>query len=176
MSATSPVPLIESPFDRERLEDVGFMTCMTLTLLGNYQQTGHFGGPLAYTPFNVAAHLIGLTPNDRYLRFGYAATDAQISKYVHNFASFSFVLGLLLIISLFIKDNLPEIRIDLDWIKKGGGFLESKHASARRFNAGEKLVFWGGVFALGLVVQSLFHVTLMTVRSRYLRFAVLATS
>jgi transketolase len=47
------------PAERQRLEDVGFMTCMTLTLLGNYAQTGHFGGPLAYTPFNVAAHLIG---------------------------------------------------------------------------------------------------------------------
>src|SRR6201989_3240325 len=45
--------------ERARLEDVGFMTCMTLVLLGNYAQTGHFGGPLAYTPFNVASHLIG---------------------------------------------------------------------------------------------------------------------
>ncbi|MBW8709385.1 MAG: hypothetical protein JF627_09030 [Alphaproteobacteria bacterium] len=45
--------------ERDRLEDVGFMTCMTLVLMGNYAQTGHFGGPLAYTPFNVAAHLIG---------------------------------------------------------------------------------------------------------------------
>src|ERR1700755_148752 len=45
--------------ERSRLEDVGFMTCMTLTLLGNYAQTGHFGGPLAYTPFNVAMHLVG---------------------------------------------------------------------------------------------------------------------
>jgi hypothetical protein len=35
------------------------MTCMTLVLLGNYAQTGHFGGPLAYTPYNVAAHLAG---------------------------------------------------------------------------------------------------------------------
>jgi len=43
------------------MEDVGFMTCMTLVLLGNYAQTGHFGGPLAYTPFNVAAHLAGRT-------------------------------------------------------------------------------------------------------------------
>ncbi len=41
------------------MEDVGFMTCMTLVLLGNYAQTGHFGGPLAYTPFNVAMHLAG---------------------------------------------------------------------------------------------------------------------
>ena len=45
--------------ERQRLEDVGFMTCMTLVMLGNYAQTGHFGGPLAYTPFNVAAHLAG---------------------------------------------------------------------------------------------------------------------
>jgi GNAT superfamily N-acetyltransferase len=30
----------------------------------------------------IAAHLIGLPNTDRYLRFGYPATDAQISKYV----------------------------------------------------------------------------------------------
>jgi transketolase len=45
--------------DQQQLEDIGFMTCMTLVLLGNYAQTGHFGGPLAYTPFNVAMHLAG---------------------------------------------------------------------------------------------------------------------
>ena len=55
--------------DRQRLEDVGYMTCMTLTLLGNYAQTGHFGGPLAYTPFNVAAHLAG--PAQGGLRYDY---------------------------------------------------------------------------------------------------------
>ena len=42
---------------------------MTLTLLGNYAQTGHFGGPLAYTPFNVAAHLAG--PASGGLRYDY---------------------------------------------------------------------------------------------------------
>ena len=45
------------------------MTCMTLVLLGNYAQTGHFGGPLAYTPFNVAAHLLG--PERGGLRYDY---------------------------------------------------------------------------------------------------------
>src|ERR1700734_695574 len=54
-SPIEPVP----PYDREGLEDIGYMTCMTLVLLGNYAQTGHFGGPLAYTPYNVAAHLAG---------------------------------------------------------------------------------------------------------------------
>src|SRR5256885_10609348 len=51
------------------MEDVGFKTCMTLVLLGNYAQTGHFGGPLAYTPFNVAAHLVG--PQLGGLRYDY---------------------------------------------------------------------------------------------------------
>jgi transketolase len=55
--------------DKQQLEDIGYMTCMTLTLLGNYAQTGHFGGPLAYTPFNVAAHLVG--PELGGLRYDY---------------------------------------------------------------------------------------------------------
>jgi transketolase len=64
----SPVDL-DLDFDREKVEDVGFLTCMTLTLLGNYAQTGHFGGPLAYTPYNVAIHLIG--PELGGLRYDY---------------------------------------------------------------------------------------------------------
>ena len=51
------------------LDDVGFMTCMTLVLLGNYAQTGHLGGPLAYTPYNVATHLVG--PENGGLRYDY---------------------------------------------------------------------------------------------------------
>ena len=42
---------------------------MTLVLMGNYAQTGHFGGPLAYTPFCVASHLVG--PENGGLRFDY---------------------------------------------------------------------------------------------------------
>ncbi|MFQ6026362.1 MAG: hypothetical protein ACE5Q6_02480 [Dehalococcoidia bacterium] len=56
-------------YDRDRLEDVGFLTAMTLVLLGNYAQTGHFGGPLAYTPYTVASHLVG--PEMGGLRFDY---------------------------------------------------------------------------------------------------------
>ncbi len=65
-SAADPLTV---DFDRERLEDIGYMTCMTLVLLGNYAQTGHFGGPLAYTPYNVVAHLAG--PELGGMRFDY---------------------------------------------------------------------------------------------------------
>ncbi len=70
---------------------------------------------------------------------------SQAAKYVHNFVSVAFVIGLGLIIVLWIKDNIPR-KVDVDWVKQGGGFIKSKHAPSGRFNAGEKLVFW---FALG---------------------------
>src|SRR6266571_8442831 len=65
----SPVEPLKVDYDRERFEDIGYMTCMTLVLLGNYAQTGHFGGPLAYTPYNVALHLAG--PELGGLRYDY---------------------------------------------------------------------------------------------------------
>jgi formate dehydrogenase subunit gamma len=75
---------------------------------------------------------------------------SQAAKYVHNFTSFSFVAGLILIIVIFFKDNIPE-KVDLEWLKQGGGFIKNKHAPAGRFNPGEKAVYWlslaAGVFA-----------------------------
>jgi len=63
------VPPLNQNYDKQQLEDIGFMTAMTMVLLGNYAQTGHFGGPLAYTPYNVALHLIG--PELGGLRYDY---------------------------------------------------------------------------------------------------------
>jgi formate dehydrogenase subunit gamma len=69
---------------------------------------------------------------------------SQIAKYVHNYTSFSFVIGLAIIITMWMKDNIPDW-VDVAWFRQGGGFIKSKHAPARRFNAGEKLVFWGAL-------------------------------
>ena len=63
----TPIELPE--YDKRRMEEVGFLTAMTLVLLGNYSQTGHFGGPLAYTPYTVALHLAG--PDMGGLRYDY---------------------------------------------------------------------------------------------------------
>ncbi len=48
-----------SDYDKQRLEDVGFVASMTFVLMCNYHQTGHFGGPTAYMPYTVATHLAG---------------------------------------------------------------------------------------------------------------------
>jgi formate dehydrogenase subunit gamma len=71
---------------------------------------------------------------------------SEAAKYMHNFTSFAFVAGLALIIVMFFRDNLPE-KFDVEWLKQGGGFIKNKHASAGRFNLGEKLVYWFSLLA-----------------------------
>jgi formate dehydrogenase subunit gamma len=66
---------------------------------------------------------------------------AQAAKYAHNFTAFPFMLGILLIIGIWFKDNIPR-KIDIAWFKQGGGFIKSKHPPAGRFNGGEKGVYW----------------------------------
>jgi formate dehydrogenase subunit gamma len=125
---------------------------------------------LRFKPFERAAHwltavsfvVLGITGLN--ITFGKAlllpligpdafSTFSQYAKYTHNFVSFAFVLGLALIVAIFINDNIPD-KTDLEWFKQGGGFVKSKHASAGRFNAGEKLVFWGALSAGVLVTVS----------------------
>src|SRR6202035_1078261 len=77
---------------------------------------------------------------------------SQAAKYGHNFTSFAFVIGLVLIVAIWFKDNIPR-RVDIDWLKQGGGFIKSKHAPAGRFNAGEKAVFWLALLA-GIAVAA----------------------
>jgi formate dehydrogenase subunit gamma len=92
------------------------------------------------------------------------STLAQAAKYVHNFVSFAFAVGLALIVAMWIKDNFPRY-VDIVWLKEGGGFIKSKHPPAGRFNAGEKMVFWfallGGVavIASGYLLMFPFYVT-----------------
>ena len=57
-SRTTKSDITLPDYDKDRLEQVGFLTAMTLVIMGNYAQTGHFGGPLAYTPYTVTSHLV----------------------------------------------------------------------------------------------------------------------
>ena len=76
---------------------------------------------------------------------------AYACKNVHNFIGPVFTVGLIVMFAIFVRDNFPG-KGDIDWVKKLGG--ARGHASAGRFNAGEKLWFWGGVVFLGLIVSA----------------------
>ena len=72
-------------------------------------------------------------------------------KTAHNFAGPLFAVSLIVVFCTFLRDNWPKAH-DLTWLAKGGGLLGGQEVPSHRFNAGEKVVFWGGVFTLGLVV------------------------
>ncbi|MBZ0123515.1 MAG: formate dehydrogenase subunit gamma [Roseovarius sp.] len=76
------------------------------------------------------------------------ATLAEGSKWVHNNVAWAFMLGLVMAFVLWVVHNIPN-RTDLKWLAVGGGlFKKGVHPPARKFNAGQKLIFWS-VMLLG---------------------------
>lgn len=71
-----------------------------------------------------------------------------------------FALGVLVMILLWTWRNLPA-RGDGHWLAKAGGFFSDKsdNPPAKKFNAGQKLVFWSA--ALGGIAMIVTGVTLM---------------
>lgn len=74
-------------------------------------------------------------------------------KIAHNYLAFPFTLGLVVMLLLWVRDNIPN-RLDWEWVKAGGGFIGSGHPVAARFNAGQKMVFWITVLGGGVVAAS----------------------
>jgi formate dehydrogenase subunit gamma len=73
-------------------------------------------------------------------------------KNLHNFVGPLFVVSLAIIFLTFLRDNFPQ-RGDLRWLLRLGGMMgKGPEVPSHRFNAGEKGVFWGGVFLLGTIV------------------------
>ena len=72
---------------------------------------------------------------------GFAAI-AEAGKYAHNYLAFAFMLGLALSFVLWVRHNIPT-KLDLKWLAQGGGiFVKGAHPPARKFNAGQKIIFW----------------------------------
>jgi formate dehydrogenase subunit gamma len=72
-------------------------------------------------------------------------------KTAHNFAGPLFAVSVVIVFITFVKDELPRPE-DANWLKKGGGLLSGQEVPSHRFNAGEKVIFWLGVFGLGAIV------------------------
>lgn len=66
---------------------------------------------------------------------------SEAAKYAHNFLSFPFTLGVILIFFMWVAGNIPN-RVDVEWFKRGGGMIGHDHPPAERFNGGQKAVFW----------------------------------
>ena len=78
---------------------------------------------------------------------------SQWGKYAHNFLAFPFTLGLVVMLLIWVKDNIPNAR-DIAWFKAGGGLIGNEHPQAGRFNGGQKMVFWITVLGGAVVAVS----------------------
>jgi formate dehydrogenase subunit gamma len=75
--------------------------------------------------------------------FGHEANSvlATFSIWVHNNIAWVFMLSLVAIFFMWVKHNIPN-KLDWEWLKQGGGIIGNAHPSAKKFNAGQKIIFW----------------------------------
>jgi len=108
---------------------VHWMTATCFIILGLSGLNITFGRP-------VLLPLIGLEA---------FSTWSQMAKYAHNFLSFPFTIGVIMMLLMWLAWQIPD-GTDVEWIKEGGGLVGDKHPHAKRFNAGQKAIYWIVVF------------------------------
>ena len=80
-------------------------------------------------------------------------------KWAHFISAFFFMIGVVWITIQWIRYNIPDWT-DVKWVAMGGGFIgKGIHPPAKKFNAGQKIIFW--LVVLGGVSVSLSGIALM---------------
>lgn len=118
-----------------------------------FERSAHWSNAIAFCILAISGIVMAfgkffLLPVMGLTLFGWLT---YVLKTMHNFAGPLFAVSLVIVFFTFVRDNLPS-RGDIGWLLKGGGLLSGKEIPSHRFNAGEKFLFWSGVFFLGLIV------------------------
>ena len=70
------------------------------------------------------------------------ASMTALGKWLHNYIAFAFMAGLVMTFVFWLRHNIPN-SADVRWLAEGGGmFSKNSHPPARKFNAGQKILFW----------------------------------
>ncbi|MEO8653555.1 MAG: formate dehydrogenase subunit gamma [Ramlibacter sp.] len=120
-----------------------------------FERSTHWANAIAFSILAISGLVMAfgkflLLPIMGLTLFGWFS---YVLKNLHNFAGPVFAVSLVIIFLTFLRDNWPQ-RGDLKWLLRLGGFFSKggNEPPAHRFNPGEKVVFWGGVFFLGVIV------------------------
>jgi len=121
----------------------GEMTGRTVTRFKAIERFGHWlvAGSFILLGLTGLITLFGRVMIAPYLGKEVNATLLELSKWVHNNVAWAFIVGLVIIFVMWVAHNLPS-RTDLVWIAQAGGIIGSKHPPAKKFNAGQKVIFW----------------------------------
>jgi len=132
---------------RGRIRIDGELTGRTVTRFQTVERFGHW---------LMAGSFVGLAITGRVVLFGRMvvipllgheafSTVAVASKWVHNNIAWAFMLGLVMVFFMWVLHNIPN-RTDLKWLAVGGGmFSRGVHPPAKKFNAGQKMIFWATI-------------------------------
>jgi formate dehydrogenase subunit gamma len=134
------------------------MSGRTVTRFNDIERMGHWLLAvsfiiLAITGLNITYGKYFLMPVIGKSAF---ATISQAGKWLHNYVAFAFAAGLVMVFVLWVKENFPN-KYDFEWMAKGGGmFSKGVHPPAKKFNAGQKLIFWSvALGGLSLVLSGI---------------------
>ncbi|RTZ65484.1 MAG: formate dehydrogenase subunit gamma [Aquificaceae bacterium] len=119
-----------------------------------FQRFVHWSVAILFVVLGITGTLLtfgksGLIPIIGSSAFG---TIAGFGKLLHDYLGPVFGIMLLIMLFTFIKGNFANLT-DMKWFLKGGGMF-GNHASAGRYNGGEKAWFWLAILAGAVIVVS----------------------
>lgn len=129
------------------------MTGRTVTRFAAVERFGHWllAGSFVILGLTGLFVLFGRMFIAPYMGKEFNATLLGLSKLVHNNVAWAFMLGLVMVFVMWVVHNIPN-RTDLVWLRQAGGIIGKKHPPAKKFNAGQKMIFWS-VIVLGASVS-----------------------
>lgn len=140
---------------RGRIRIDGEKTGRTVTRFRAIERFGHWllAGSFMLLGVTGLASLFGRLLIGPYLSKDLNAAILIWSKWIHNNVAWAFILGLVMVFVMWVLHNLPS-RTDLVWIAKAGGIVGSAHPPAKKFNAGQKMIFWSVIVFGGSIAVS----------------------
>ncbi len=128
-------------------------TGRTIERFTYFERAAHWANAIAFCVLAVSGLVMAfgkflLLPLIGSTLFGWLT---YLLKTAHNLCGPLFAVSLVIVFVTFMRDNLPNAS-DLKWLRRAGGLFGGEETPSGRFNAGEKVLFWGGVFLLGIVV------------------------
>lgn len=139
---------------RGRIKVDGEMTGRTVIRFKTIERMAHWmlAGSFILLGFTGLFTLFGRTVIAPLLGKEFNSTLLIVSKFIHNNVSWAFMLALVMVFVMWVWHNIPD-RTDITWFAQAGGIVGSKHPPAKKFNAGQKIIFWS-VILLGASVSA----------------------
>lgn len=74
-------------------------------------------------------------------------------KLIHNNVAWAFMLALIMVFVMWVWHNIPN-KLDLVWFAQAGGIVGDNHPPAKKFNGGQKIIFWSVILLGGSISLS----------------------